>query len=100
MVERLQGISFHDAEVVAVRLDRTGVVMDLEIDMAAPVRAARALRLRFDGVSNLRLADFNEQNSLFDLTLVWSEDAALWDVVLQPNYGLAGSFRCRALTLT
>jgi Immunity protein 50 len=97
MLDELRDVTFHDAEVVALRLNRDGIAIELDVEVYAQTPEARTVRLRFQGVSDVEFGGFNEQNVLFDLKLVRSDDAPLWDVTLEPSYGLGGSFRCVAI---
>jgi len=96
MVEMLPGISFHDAEVLALRLDRQGPTLELDIEAYAQTPSAQTVRLRFGGVSDLRLGDFNHQNVLFDLEIIQSLDGT-WEVRLDPSHGVDAFFRCTSV---
>jgi hypothetical protein len=88
----LPDVSFHDAEVVAVRLDRGGPTLEMEVELVAQLPEARVVRLRFHDVTELALEDFNHQNVLFDLRA--EEDGGGYVVTLDSSFGLGGSFRC------
>jgi len=90
----LPRVSFHDAEVHALRLDRDGPTLELELTVVAPT--PRMVRLRFENVSGLDLVDFNEQNVLFDLKIATTEDGDL-AVEVQPTYGIGAKFRCSSV---
>jgi hypothetical protein len=92
----LPDVSFHDAEVLAVRVDRDLPSVELDVEVFPRTDRARTYRLRFDEVSNLELGGVNEQNALFDLTAVRGPDN--WAVRVEPSYGLGGSFNCRHIS--
>jgi hypothetical protein len=95
-VNGLRDIPFHDAEIRSMHLHRDGPTIELDVEVFAQTQQARMVRLRFGGVSNLELRDFNEQNVLFDLKLDPSDDG-FCDVQLWSSYGLSGAFRCASL---
>jgi Immunity protein 50 len=97
MSDGLPDVSFHDAEVLAVRIDRNGPTLDLDVEVFAQLPEARLVRLRFSDVSEVEIGGFNEQNVLFDLRAERGE-GDLYDVRLESSYGLGGSFRCAAIT--
>jgi hypothetical protein len=109
--------SFHDAEILAIRLDRgSGVSVgpSLEADvhlfeMTSEVlptgfyvlRNHTLVSLRFDEIDNMKLADFNHQNVIYGLTL---EDVSAqqlervkWKVSFDPSYGVSAEFECRTV---
>jgi len=90
----LPDVSFHDAEVQALRLDREGPTLHLDVAVVFPEQ--RIVRLRFENVTDVELDGFNEQNVLFDLKVVAADDGR-FDVELQSSYGLGGSLRCASL---
>jgi hypothetical protein len=92
----LPDLPFHDAEVLAVRLDRDGPTMELDIEVFAQLPQARTERLRFRKVSELEIRGLNEQNVLFNVVADRAADG-LWEVTLQSSYGLGGTFRCRSI---
>jgi hypothetical protein len=94
-VTGLPDVSFHDAEVHALRLDR--VVPTLELDVAVVFPEERMLRLRFENVTDVELDGFNEQNVLFDVKVAAADDDGLLEVELQSSYGIGGSFRCASI---
>jgi hypothetical protein len=53
--------------VLALRLDRGGPTIELDIDVLAQQPEARTVTLRLDGVADVELSGLNEQNVLFDL---------------------------------
>jgi hypothetical protein len=89
-------VSFHDCEVHALRLDRSGPTLELDVEVFARTAEATKWRLRFGDVSEVELAGVNEQNVVFDLIAEASDDG-LWRVVVQSSYGLGGTFTCRTI---
>jgi len=98
--------SFHDAEVLSLILDRSERTLDVafyvfrtsgEHNSAGQfIRSDEVLvRMRFYGISELSLFDFNEQNVLSDLSLI--EESTEKRVRLHGLYGLSGSFLCKAI---
>lgn len=78
--------SFHDAEVVWLRLDREG----------------QTLGLLFRQVEGLDLGGFNEQNVLFELTITEASGDSgqpQFDVVFWPCYGVSAAFSCRSVSV-
>jgi hypothetical protein len=94
MTTSLPNVSFHDAEVRALRLDRDGPTLHLDLSIVFPEQ--RMLSLRFEKVTDVELADFNEQNVLFDIPAVAGDDGLL-EVELQSSYGLSGRLRCASI---
>lgn len=120
--EKLTGVlgywpTFHDAEVIWVRLDRGGAgagpslealvhtfEMTNQVDAAGfyVLRNNVLVHLRFAGVSDLKLDDFNEQNVLFGLTISKREGAAAesgFDVKFDPSWGVGAVFGCTAVAV-
>jgi hypothetical protein len=93
----LPDVPFHDAEVLAIRLDREGPTLELDVEVFAQLPEAQLVRLRFTDVSDLEIGGFNGQNVLFDLRVEPGADD-LFDVTLESSYGLGGSFRCAGVT--
>ena len=109
--------SFHDAEVVRMRLDRgEGEPPFLEADIHLwqttgdlDERGYYALRhhtlatLRFDGISELELYEFNHQNVLWDLTLEDISELAMpdsrWSVSLATSFGVSGRLVCASISV-
>jgi Immunity protein 50 len=109
--------SFHDAEVVAVRLDRSGMSgpeMEADIhvfEMTPEVTPEGFYRLRnhtlvtllFTGIEGLSMDDFNQQNVLSDLVLKDTSerqpDVLEWEVVFAASFGLAAKFLCEAISV-
>lgn len=110
--------SFHDAEVLALRLDRGDGSTDpqsmgprLEADihvfeLTGEVDPGGFYRLRnhtlatmaFHGVDNLTLHDFNNQNVLHGIELWDISDGQLeqlkWDVRFEGAFGMTATFLC------
>jgi hypothetical protein len=110
--------SFHDAEVLSVRLDsgqrsdgRARLELDIhvfDVDGQLPDGRLNFVRhtiatLEFAGVESLELDGFGPQNVLDDLVLrdLATEGAttATIKVELPSNNGLAGGFRCEQVTV-
>jgi hypothetical protein len=97
--------SFHDAEVLHVELSRgQNVVVRMDLYMFAASEEldergcfqrenASVVTFIFQGVHELTLVDFNEQNVLQDLAFSRREDSMLL-VEIFSSYGLSGSFLC------
>jgi len=96
LITGLPDVSFHDAEVLALRLDRAGPT--LQLDLAVVFPEERMLCLRFENVTDVELGGFHEQNVLFDLEVAAAADGLL-DVELQSNYGVGGSLRCASIVV-
>lgn len=120
-LERVFGYwpSFHDAEVLQLRLDR-GAVLDpkqhqrtptLEADVHVfettdqvtaegfyELRKHTLVTLAFRGIDEARLDGFNHQNVLLALRLEDISDRQLemlkWNVEFDSSFGLAASFMC------
>jgi Immunity protein 50 len=109
--------SFHDAEVVALRLDRSGMSgpeMEADIhvfEMTSEVTPEGFYRLRnhtlvtvlFTGIEELSMDDFNQQNVLSDLVLKdisqRQPEVLKWEVVFAASFGLAAKFLCEAISV-
>jgi hypothetical protein len=103
--------SFHDAEIHSISITRdcdSGPQMDVTIhhwEMTSDVdaRGYFVLRhhtlstLRFSGVSDLQLADFNHQNVLFDLEISESGSDSRFSVSMPTSFGCEASFKCRQI---
>ena len=107
--------SFHDAEVLSLRLDRGAVgagpgptldvvlhAFEITDQVAADgflvLRNHVLVHLRFHGVVELELRDFNQQNSLFwlrieDIRAHQLEGIGL-QVGLDASFGVGASFEC------
>ena len=59
MADVLPDVPFHDAEVLAIRLDREGPTLELDVDVFAQMPEAQLVRLRFTNVSDLEIGGFN-----------------------------------------
>jgi hypothetical protein len=110
--------SFHDAEVLSVRLDRDNDGHDDGPTLEAVIHVHRMtsqidsrgyyvakdhtlVTLRFNRVDDLELHDFNAQNVLFelrveDLSELGQEDIH-FDVVFRSSYGISAHFVCREI---
>ena len=111
--------SFHDAEVLSVRLDngqrtdgRVAVELDVHIfEITGETdeygyyvfRLHTLVTLRFDGACEIELEDFGPQNVLDGLELELADepavDAARLSVELPSNNGLSGALRCEEATV-
>ncbi len=107
--------SFHDAEVLTMRLDRSGAVgptLDAQVyvfEMTSEVDAAGffvlknqvVVSLRFSNVALERLRWFNEQNALSELFIDEipdeSNEGRTLAVRFESSYGVEASFRCGAI---
>lgn len=105
--------SFHDAEILALRLDsgqRSDGVARLELDLHVFAVDGQlpngklnfalhtVVTFQFDGVEAVQLDGFGPQNVLFDLVLRETTNGpseARIEVELPSSNGLGGSFRCR-----
>jgi hypothetical protein len=107
--------SFHDAEVVRLTLGRTkeygtgprlladvhAFEMTSEVDHHGRyvLRNHVLVSFRFDGVQDLDLSGFNNQNALSEIvfkniaTVAFPDPA--WEVVLDGVHGVSAAFRCR-----
>jgi len=108
---------FHDAEVLAVRLDsgqRSAGVPTLELDIhvfaAGEVRpdgkidwvSHTCVTLLFENIEDVVLGDFGPQNVLFDLHMkkvVGGPTLRRVDVEMPASNGLSGSFTCESVTV-
>ncbi len=87
--------SFHDAEVLSVRLSRNGevavhlTVKAMPYDPSGKISSS-LIELLFRGVEDVQLSDFNNQNALWDLTVEQNEHTKKLNI--SASYGLAGSF--------
>ena len=93
--EALSGLVFHDAEVVALRLDRKGPTLDLDVVTVLPPGKGAFVELRFNGVSAIELGGFNEQNVLSDL--VATQQDGRWHIRIWGSYGVEGGFQCSSV---
>lgn len=106
--------SFHDAEVLQLTLDRGGpdLVTSLHVfEMTSTVTTDgfyelqnhTVVDLRFGGIAQLELTEFNHQNALMGLSL---EDITAhqlehlrWQVSLDAANGLDATFVCRTISV-
>ncbi len=103
--------SFHDAEIHTILLSRDcagGPSMDVTIhhwEMTSEVdskgyfvlRHHTLSTLRFSGITDLQLADFNHQNVLFDFEISESGSDAGFSVSMPTSNGCQASFKCREI---
>jgi hypothetical protein len=109
--------SFHDAEVLWVRLDRRpfdevddgpgveALIHTFEMTSEVGPGGYYVLRhhslvlFRFHDVDELDLGGFNHQNVLFGLSIADVRECQIerinFEVTLESSYGLSGSFLCR-----
>src|SRR5207237_6132767 len=85
-VAGLPDVSFRDAEVVPIRLDRAGPTLEMSVEVLAGTEHAALWELRFGQVADLELHSLNEQNALFDLRADRGDDG-VWHVRAGPSYG-------------
>lgn len=108
--------SFHDAEVIWLKLDRTSHTqeryrptlealihvyeMTNEVDANGyyVLRNHTLAHLRFNGVAELYIEDFNYQNALMGLSLTDESDRQMqrvkWSVRFDSAFGVDASFQC------
>ena len=111
--------SFHDAEVVRLRLERTSsyaagprlladihafeVTSEIDPQGRYVLRHHVLISLQFDGVQDLELSDFNNQNALSEITFKPIASAAFpepaYEVVFDAAHGVSAAFRCRQVTV-
>lgn len=110
--------SFHDAEVLRVRLDRgdgrSPVHLEADVHVFAMtsevddrgffvLRDHTLVTLRFDGIADLDLGGFNHQNVLFSLSLedITSRqlDVLRWAVRFDSSHGVGASFLCERINV-
>ncbi|CAA9525345.1 MAG: hypothetical protein AVDCRST_MAG85-3183 [uncultured Solirubrobacteraceae bacterium] len=110
--------SFHDAEVLRMRLDRGGprtrahveadvhvFAMTSEVDEAgfSVLRDHTLVTLRFDGIAELELGGFNDQNALFALELEDITDRQLdvlrWSIRFDSSHGVGATFLCEDVSV-
>ena len=110
--------SFHDAEVIWLKLDRRANDERFSPSLEIQIHAFEATNnvdehgyyvsqhhvlvwLRFLNVVELRLDDFNHQNVLFDLRISdFSErqsENIFFEVRFDPSFGMSASFQCGAI---
>ena len=107
--------SFHDAEVLWIKLDRQPYIvrygptlealihtheMTSEVDSAGfyVLRNHVLVHMRFEGVDQLHLEGFNHQNALGELALTDLRDRQMewirWEVKFASSWGVGASFQC------
>jgi hypothetical protein len=112
--------SFHDAEVVWVRLDRrpfgegygpTAEALIHTFEMTSEVgsdgffvlRNHVLVHVRFHGVVELQLAGFNHQNAIFGLSITdlceRQYEHIHFQVEIDPAHGIEASFQCREIEI-
>lgn len=113
--------SFHDAEIVWLRLDREPVLEGLfgptletlihtfEITSEVGRDGTYVLRhhvlahFRFHQVADLKMEDFNHQNVMFGLSITDIRERQMetidFEVTLSSSFGLCGSFHCKRVEL-
>ena len=110
--------SFHDAEVISFKLERSNdeesplptITLVLEAwELTSEVNAQGFLvcnkhthvTMKFTAADEIDLAGFNHQNAIFGLRLELKPDEAQMDevfiVILEPAFGLGGQFECRGI---
>lgn len=111
--------SFHDSEVVTLRLERDGpgefdgpellVTFHLFEGRADPSRESGVswhnhvlATLRFVRVSELEILGFNHQNAVFDLRIerIAESRSGLLRVTIESAFGVAATFVCAAVCVT
>jgi len=99
--------SFHDAEVIWLKLDRRtnderfSPSLEIQIHAHYVTQHHVLVWLRFLNVVELRLDDFNHQNVLFDLTISDFPERQsgniFFEVQFHPSFGIGASFQCGAI---
>lgn len=102
--------SFHDGEVLGLRLERDGVSslvvrghrMTSETDARGYFILDRKFVATFglEGIDMLRLEDFTAHNIIYGLSIEARPDAAGYVVELEPCYGLWGTIGCTTLRVS
>lgn len=99
--------SFHDAEMVEVRLNRNGPILEItlyvfstlaEVDKNGHYKLDRScfVVMRFSSVEQLELMDFNEQNVIFGIDFE-NIDSNNIQVNIHPCYGITSTFTCKSI---
>jgi hypothetical protein len=104
--------TFHDAEIIELRLDRGNLTGDLtNPDLVGPELTLKIqscvesqgthptlVTLRFGDVEDLEISGFNHQNAILGLVIERTKDGADgtdWFLVrINPAFGLGATFRC------
>jgi hypothetical protein len=109
--------SFHDAEVLSIRLEREGsdrwqspaLFAKVHVFAGRPDENSPTgvefynhtlVTFRFDLVVDLELSGFNHQNAIFDLRIEPSPDDASERTILvtfEPSFGVGCSFSCQSV---
>jgi hypothetical protein len=110
--------SFHDAEVLWIRLDRQSygrshgptiealihafeMTSEIDDDGHYGLRNHVLVHFRFAGVGELQLDGFNHQNVIMELAITDIRERQLenleWDVRFDPTWGVGASFQCHAI---
>ena len=122
--ERLTSIfggwpSFHDSEVLSIRLEREGddrwaspvVYTTVHVFAARRNEQSRTgvefynhtlVTFRFNLVVNLELSGFNQQNAIFDLIIEPSDEDSnetTIDVTFQSSFGVGLTFSCQSVEI-
>jgi hypothetical protein len=99
--------SFHDAEVVELRLRRRGISeLVLHTWAMGPVDDTGhfnrgnecVVRFSMEQLLDLNLADVSSQNVISGLSM--SHDSGGWCIQLGPCYGMAGELRCQSVSVS
>jgi Immunity protein 50 len=111
--------SFHDSEVLSIRLEREGYdewtspavcatvhVFACRLNEHSPTGVEfynhTLVTFRFNLVVNLELSGFNQQNAIFDLIIEPSGHKTPEipiDVTFQPSFGVGLSFSCQSVEI-
>ena len=97
--------SFHDAEVISIKLDRHQVMLEAvlhvialsnEVTESGHLKAAKSciVTMRFYSIRDMILQGFNSQNALLRINFDLVHTGEI-RVDLVPAYGLDGKFICR-----
>jgi hypothetical protein len=107
--------SFHDSEVLRIVLDR-GKLPEVLPSLTASIHAwtmtnesdekgfiklknHTLVTLRFDGITDLAIDDFNHQNVLSELHFEYQPESSRFDVHLNGIFGIDTKFRCKAISV-
>jgi hypothetical protein len=104
--------SFHDAEVLEMKLARGtldpakdtewGAWMECKflvfdvVKSAPQSRVAHLIELRFNGVSEFKASDFNQQNAIYGLQIEHRGHGE-FNVKVPGAYGLSADFQCESV---
>lgn len=106
--------TFHDAEILTLSLERSGdagpqliaTIQAHEITSEVDEKGYYVLKnrtlveIRFSGIKELELFDFNRQNALLALEIDEIANLEELKVVFNAAYGLAGTFCCERIEVT